>query len=254
MGNNDGQVEAPLSDKELLRYRSGLPVVKFTKDMLQVPRFADDGHDTYPPEIFQGRDNVLIHTHRVVQIAYNHRAQFMQAGLSVPDILLMLWVHDVPEIITGDVGKLAQISQPSPEDEAAAAQEIFTDNEELLSRFKDFKDAELFFEENQAHMIPRPESIIAKAIDLYEGNHTFFRIIEEYLSDVDQPLDVTNLIIKGYNYMQQKLEQYTNSMKVLPDEEPYVYATQFVRNLLTEHITQVQQVWSGYIKTEEESN
>ena len=155
---------------------------------------------------FEGKlpDNVLEHTARAVAIA-----RYLASDNS--ELQRMIWVHDIPEIVVGDViiTKKAATIPDKDEPEMRAAAELL--NSEDLKLFARFRNAERFLYDGEVECVDAT-AILACIIEKVEGN-VFYH---HHVSQTRQEL----FGISAVEYTQEQKEKFEEKLKkALPDCE-----------------------------------
>jgi 5'-deoxynucleotidase YfbR-like HD superfamily hydrolase len=147
----------------------------------------------YPPNVII--DDTYTHTLKCIGLARTSKLALNQALLE-----RILWVHDIPEILIGDVTVTEKYRdtkidrEVEKSEEGAARQLLSTSDQELLKKFNaasDFLKGKAVWDENTIGF----EAVFAKLIDNSEGNMTFHYFItnwvrsDEFEESLMPPLD-----------------------------------------------------------------
>jgi len=197
---------------------SGLVLKSF-----DVPRFTRIYHEG----IFI--DNTGDHTVRCVEIA----EQLTLPADDLSKLIRMLWVHDLPEIITSDYSIIQKNSDPNLDQnikrrETLAARKILNPNDQLL------------FEEFNKGLTP--VAMVAKTIDRTEGNMFFHRSLTRWIMSGEyNPLYVPKDEALRYSY-----QYYKKTLQSLPAFQ-YLNPTYLktIQGLLNTQIESIKGYWKA---------
>jgi len=205
-------------------------------------RFSSDV-DIYPPDIFERKNSVLEHVFNCIADAHLLELP-ANSVLDRQEIVRILYVHDVHESIVGDIGVLGSKRLSFKKEVEAAAKVLDPDD---LWRFYDFRLAEAFFDSSEFQCLPvgefpTPEAMVARTIDIIEGNRTYFKLLSEYLS-VEYlsgrhrfTPDILRVISRGWEYLMNSKNyiEYILGGLVQPDEK-YQEARTVIIEMLAQH-------------------
>jgi hypothetical protein len=142
-------------------------LLKYQDRLKQVYRFL---HPEYPAEAFH--DSVYDHVERAVCFAN----QLLPSSDITSTLVRLLWLHDIPEIFTKDFTIVEKNDNPLLAQQIAAHEELiiqshFTQKDQEL--FNDFHGAAQYLKGKSGNTNLTQASILAKVIDVTDGDITF---------------------------------------------------------------------------------
>lgn len=219
--------------------------------------------DPVYPEFLRACDDAYSHTVRTIKLANNIfdsiRTEevsdyFFEVGVQEEfrsDCLNMLAVHDIPESLTsnGDIAVFSDRYGSDIDEELKVAQQMESVHAQAF--FIAFLEAENFLERGSFDFDnpPPAPALVAKTIDLIEGNYTYFRKIKDYLDQTpqisqDELMDVEAAIVKGWEYMEKRRTNYMIQMLRLQDFAEYEFSRVLITLIFEEqekHVTELFQ-------------
>jgi len=134
-------------------------------------------HEEFPDNVF--RDNVMIHTIRCV-----NRANTLDTP-GTKKITEILFVHDIPELITGDIDVIKKLDHPKKYNDLTTQEDIaiktLLNNQDQVKMI-DFNYAKAFLKgEKHDERRLSSEALISVIIDGLDGNMAFHHFLSRWL-------------------------------------------------------------------------
>lgn len=200
----------------------------------QIFRFADG---RYPDGSII--NTVYEHTISCVRIARNLDI----GGINQNKLIRILWIHDIPEILSDDVNELDRASMGRDgrkalvaSEEAAARQLLNISDFEL---WQDFDRAEDFMRGNSDEVNFSPEALFAFIIEKVEGNLMFHFAMSLWFSE-DNNSTQTDVLSSPFSYTRKQYEDFKERLQALDYEK---YKIQDLQMILDMQIDQVKDWW-----------
>ncbi len=136
----------------------------------QVKRYEDP---RYPAGFIE--DDLLSHIQRVINMV----DQLDLDGTQNEEIKRMAWVHDLPEVVLGDLPNVARDEGLLEEhDEATVAREMLNDSD--LDLYEQVETASDYLK-GKSNEIPTGNALILKVLDSIDGNLFFHRHVYDWI-------------------------------------------------------------------------
>jgi|GEM_PF-6362408 len=247
------------------------PLPEHAENMRSVLRFD---HPDYP-EFIRARDNVLDHTYRAVHIArLLSKTEPYQTNDPLPPFLLdgeplidwqlvedIIWIHDIPEIKTGDTPAIVKDVVDPLNQELSAAQEFFEVGSPHDENYHNFIIAETWLENKQRVFIPTTEALIAKTLDFVEGSYTYFWACKKRVPNLEEDTVALEDLQKIWKYAQAQKRLYTDAVAhvnasligsdwlegVVP-EHAYGYTKDLITRLLEDNSQQIRSMFPDILQ------
>ena len=201
---------------------------------LTIPRYTR----IYREGIF--RDSTGAHTIRCVEAA----KKLLLPGELKDKIIRILWIHDLPEIITTDFSVIQKESNPEISEklekkEIEAATLLLSKSDQIL--LDDFNNADSYLKGIRTNKIPGLESMFAKVIDTIDGNTFFHRELSLWVvSDEFESSGIPNNASLIYSFKVYRI--YTQNLNIHPSLDDYQKTAKI---LLRNQLSQITHYWES---------
>ncbi len=169
-------------------------------------RFQNKPSSEYP-QIYLPHDSLLNHKSRLIRNTHLLLKDILPPS-EKEELQLILACHDVPELIEGDVSRLARATiKKSAESSQKTIEELLLPED--IARYHDFEKAQQFLERGADLLPDNYLSLIARIMDTYDGNIFAYALLENYARKVGgETLD------SSLQTVLDKSDVYVNKMRL----------------------------------------
>ena len=139
-------------------------------------RFQKKPNSDYP-KIYLPFDSLLNHKSRLIRNTHRWLGEFLTRE-DIFEVQCTLACHDVPELVDGDVSRLAASDLQSESAINPLIELLLLPDD--VTRYRDFLVAEDFLEHNGVSIPDSFYSLIARMMDTIDGNYFAFALLENY--------------------------------------------------------------------------
>lgn len=223
------------SDTLLTQIAVPIDLKKHLNKLKKVKRYNDSNY--YPSNLI--KDDVYKHTVRCVY-------RIRQLIPNNTQLERMVWVHDIAELIAGDMMAVEKHTnhvkaQAAAEEEKLAAQQLLSAEDfKLFTEFEQAKD----FLKGKGTPPQVQEAIVAKVIDVFDGNFGFHYFFTKWLNkntyDNKLPKDIS------FNYFWEYNKQVRENLSKVKLKKELAGIT---KHLLHHQIQTIQNLWKPYLES-----